>query len=105
MILPKLFFGWSNLKKLLIEVFYTLSADKSKLSAKRLTMFVANSSVICLTWVFILAMLWLGKLTATDFVISISPMVGIGAYNLSKAESAKDKLKELKELKEDSKVD
>lgn len=87
--MKRYFFGWTNLKFFLKELFNTLSADKSKLSAKRLTMFVANNSVICLTWIFVLTMLFLGKLTATDFVISISPMVGIGAYNLSKSESAK----------------
>ncbi len=89
MALPKTFLGWTNLKAFLKEIYNTLSADKSKLSAKRLTMFVANNSIICLTWIFVLTMLYLGKLTATDFVIAISPMVGIGAYNLSKSESAK----------------
>lgn len=87
--MKRYFFGWTNLKFFLKELFNTLSADKSKLSAKRLTMFVANNSVICLTWIFVLTMLFLDKLTATDFVISISPMAGIGAYNLSKSESAK----------------
>ena len=85
------FFGWGNVKTFVKEVYGTLSADKSKLSAKRLITFAANNSVILLTWIFILHMLIYKTLSATDFVIAISPLVVMGGYSLTKSESAKIK--------------
>ena len=86
----KLFFGWSNIKKFLLQIVETFSADKSKLSAKRLTTFVANCSAIALTWIFVCYMLIYKELTAVDFAIAIAPIVGIGAYALTRSEMAKD---------------
>ncbi len=87
--LPKLFFGWTNFKTVLIEIWNTLSSGKSKLSSKRLITFVANNSVVTLTWIFVIYMLLYKELSATDFVISITPILVMGGYSLTKSESAK----------------
>ena len=90
------FFGWANIKTVLIDIYETLMAKKSKLSSKRLITFAANNSLILLTWIFVVYMLHYKTLSAMDFIIATGPLLIMGGYSLTKSEDAKkDKPKEL----------
>lgn len=92
--LPKCFFGWTNLKKVFIEIWNTLSSEKSKLSSKRLITFVANNSVITLTWIYVIFMLIYSSLSPLEFVTAIGPILLMGGYSLTKSETAKKEIKD-----------
>lgn len=87
--LPKTFIGWTNIKKALIEIWNTLGSEKSKLSSKRLITFVANNSVITLTWIYVLFMLIYSSLSPLEFITAIGPILIMGGYSLNKSEKAK----------------
>lgn len=85
----KLFFGWTNFKKVVKDIYATFSNDKSFLSSKRLTTGGANISVIALTIFFVIIMTWRNKLEASGFSLVVAPLVAMGAYNV--AQTMKDK--------------
>jgi hypothetical protein len=101
----KYFFGWENAKRVLKDIYATLSAKDSFLSSKKLTTFVANASVVLLSWIFILYMTYKLKLTATDFAIAISPLTLMGGYNIAMGLKAKKEegTTKLADKKEDNK--
>lgn len=88
--MKKYFFGWGNTKDVFKDIYATLSNDPSKLSGKRLTMFVANNSVVALTWFFVIYMVLRCQLTAVDFGIAILPLTVMGGYNLAMNIKAKN---------------
>lgn len=88
--IKKTFIGWTNIKKFIVQIYKTLSAEKSTLSSKRLITFVTNNSVILLTWIFVLYMLIYRTLSALEFVTAIGPILLMGGYSLTKTEHAKN---------------
>ncbi len=81
--MDKYFFGWTNIKKILREWWRTLSNEKSFLSSKRLTTFVANNSVVILTWFFVIYTTLTCKLDPMGFTIVIAPLTVMGGYNIA----------------------
>ncbi len=90
--MKKYFLGWSNIKRVFTEIFKTLSNNDSFLSSKRLTTFVANNSVVILTWFFIIFMTLKCELDPIGFTIVIAPLTVMGGYNI--AMGYKDKPKD-----------
>lgn len=85
----KYFFGWENIKKVIKDLYDTLSSKHSFLSSKRLERFAFVStslSIVIGTFVFLIVA---GTLTATDAIILISPLLLAAGYNLAKGEKGK----------------
>ena len=62
------------------EWWNTLSTKPSFLSSKRVERFVFTVTVVVITW--IINMYNLGKWTATDHVITLSPLLIAAGYNI-----------------------
>jgi hypothetical protein len=78
----KYFFGWTNIKYILTQVYKTLSNEKSFLSSKRLERmsFTGLSEIMILgTFIFLV---YKGTLTASDTIILVSPLMIAGGYNI-----------------------
>lgn len=76
------FFGKiiDKVKNLISELFNTLSTSPSKLSSKRIERLIFTLTVVAITW--IANMYNLGKWTATDHVITLTPLLIAAGYNI-----------------------
>jgi len=68
------------IKTLFVELWETLSTKPSFLSSKRIERFVFTLTVVVLTWV--INIYNLGKWTATDHVITLTPLLIAAGYNI-----------------------
>lgn len=85
----KYFFGWENIKRVIKDIYYTLSSKASFLSSKRLerALFTLTSVGLIISCFIYLAVK--GILTASDTIILISPLLIAAGYNLAKGENNK----------------
>ena len=89
-----MFFGWANIKKLILEWLNTFSNKDSRFSSKRITQFTFGAVAVSLT-IFVI-IYNRDKFTATDDVMVISPLFIYGGYTLNQTQ------KEKKDAKEDN---
>ena len=74
---------WQWVRSIFAELWDTLSNKPSKLSSIRLERMVFTVTVVAITW--IINMYNLGKWTSTDHVITLSPLLIAGGYNIVQA--------------------
>lgn len=84
-----MFFGWNNIKKVIKDLYATLSAHKSYLSSKRLERFVFTIAVLAMELGAFVFFIHKGTLTSTDVVMLITPLLLAAGYNMSQTEKAK----------------
>lgn len=86
-----MFLGWNNIKKVIKDLYNTLSAKTSFLSSKRVERFLFTITSILLIDGTFIYLVHKGTLTSTDTIILISPLLVAAGYNLDKTEKAKKK--------------
>lgn len=74
---------WQWVRSISTDLWDTLSNKQSKLSSIRLERMVFTVTVVSITW--IINMYNLGKWTSTDHVITLSPLLIAGGYNIVQA--------------------
>ncbi|MCC7514522.1 MAG: hypothetical protein IT212_07500 [Bacteroidia bacterium] len=82
-----MFFGWGNIKKLLIELLKTFSNEKSFLSSKRINRFLFLITGLSLS-IFII-IYNRGKWGALECMIVIGALFGYAGYEMTKTQKEK----------------
>lgn len=73
------FFGYENFKKVTKEFYYTFSNEKTFLSSKRIERALLLTAGLWLTIWFVRHNI--DRLSATDFLIIVSPIFGYAGFN------------------------
>lgn len=71
---------FNTIKYMMTEWWHTLSTKPSFLSSKRVERFIFTVTVVAITW--IINVYNLGKWTATDHVITLTPLLIAAGYNI-----------------------
>ena len=71
---------WYWIRTIVIELWLSFSSKPSFLSSKRIERFVFTATVVIITWVINLYNL--GKWSATDHMITLTPLLIAAGYNI-----------------------
>ena len=85
----KYFFGWENIKKIVKDLYDTLSSKHSFLSSKRLERLAFTTTTLGLIIGTFIYLIVKSTLTSTDTIMLISPLLLAAGYNLAKGEKEK----------------
>lgn len=85
--MKRFFFGWGNIKKIILEWLNTFSKEDSFFSSKRLERFVFLITGLGLT-IFVV-IYNRDKFSAADNLLVISPLFVYGGFSLTKTEQEK----------------
>ena len=91
--MKKYFFGWENIKQVLIDLYETWSSKDSKLSSKRIER-TAFTVVSILMTVGCFIYLWIHQiLTAMDTIMLNGSMLLAAGYNMSQTQKEKKEIR------------
>lgn len=79
---------WNTIKWIFKELWGSLSTKPSHLSSKRIERIVFTVTVVSITW--IINLYNMGKWTATDHIITLTPLLIAAGYNV--VQERKDKI-------------
>jgi hypothetical protein len=97
--MKKLFFGWTNIKHVVRQIYLTFTKDKSELMSKKIerALFVITAlSVVVSTTIYLIKS---NKMDALEATILYSPLLVAAGYNIAmgsketKAKTIADELK------------
>ena len=87
--MKKYFFGWENIKKLVKELYNTLSSKPSHLSSKRIERMILSAGAVAITlgtWIYLMIK---NTLTATDAIMLAGTLFVAAGYNMSQTQKEK----------------
>lgn len=85
----KYFFGWENIKKIIKDLYQTFSNNKSFLSSKRIERFAFTAVALGIVIGSFVYLVKSDKLTATDSIILITPLLVAAGHNMIQTEKGK----------------
>lgn len=92
----KYFLGWTNIKKMILEIIKTWSNEPSWLSSKRIERSIFTGTTIGIVVATAIYLIKSGKMDATSAIVLVTPLLLAAGYNTAMGYKDKKSTDEVK---------